>query len=121
MRRRDKTTPMNISVPVSLRERMDRHSDINWSATACRAFERQLQAQEVLSRFADTNVSEEEALERALKVQHVEIKSSSSGNLTSAQQASLRHLEMKMDALTKMLEVVMKEQEVLQQKPNPKH
>lgn len=70
MKKRQKTVPTNISVPLSLKERMDLHPEINWSATACRSFERQLQAQEALNEFAEPDVSEEEALNRALKVQH---------------------------------------------------
>ncbi len=70
MKRKERTVPLNISVPSSLRRRMERHQEINWSATACRAFERQLHAQEALDELAEPDVSEEEALDRALKVQH---------------------------------------------------
>ncbi len=70
MKRREGTVPVNISVPLSLRKKMEKHPEINWSATACRAFERQLRAQEVLDELSEAGVSEEEALERALKVQH---------------------------------------------------
>jgi hypothetical protein len=70
MKRKEGTVPLNISVPVSLKKRMENHQEINWSATACRAFERQLQAQEALDELSEPGVSEEEALNRALKVQH---------------------------------------------------
>jgi len=70
MKGKEKTVPMNISVPVSLKRRMDEHREINWSALACKMFERQLKAQEILSQLEEPNVSEEEALERAMRVQH---------------------------------------------------
>ena len=70
MKRKDKTVPMNISVPISLKSRMDRHPEINWSALACKMFERQLHAQEILGQFTEEGISEDEALERALRVQH---------------------------------------------------
>jgi hypothetical protein len=60
---------MNISVPLSLKRRMEKHPEINWSGVACRTFERQLQAQGVLDQLAEEGVSEEEAVERALRVQ----------------------------------------------------
>ncbi len=70
MKAKEKTIPMNISVPVSLKHRMDEHREINWSALACKTFERQLRAQEVLGQFAEEGISEEEAIERAMRVQH---------------------------------------------------
>lgn len=70
MKRKERTEPMNITVPVTLKRRMEKHPEINWSAAACRAFERQLRAQEVLDQLAEPSISEEEALERALNVQH---------------------------------------------------
>jgi post-segregation antitoxin (ccd killing protein) len=70
MKAKEKTMPMNISVPVSLKRRMNEHREINWSALACKTFERQLRAQEVLGQFAEEGISEEEALERAMRVQH---------------------------------------------------
>jgi post-segregation antitoxin (ccd killing protein) len=70
MKRKEGTVPLNISVPLSLKKRMEKHQEINWSATASRAFERQLQAQEALDELSEPGVSEEEALDRALRVQH---------------------------------------------------
>jgi hypothetical protein len=70
MKRKEKTEPMNISVPLSLKRRMEKHPEINWSGVACKTFERQLQAQDVLDQLAEKGVSEEEAVERALRVQH---------------------------------------------------
>ncbi|MDG6929225.1 MAG: hypothetical protein JRN29_04160 [Nitrososphaerota archaeon] len=72
MKRKEGTVPLNISVPSSLKKRIEQHQEINWSATACRAFERQLQAQEALDQLSESGVSEEEALDRALRVQHTE-------------------------------------------------
>jgi len=70
MKAKEKTVPMNISVPEGLKRRMDEHREINWSALACKTFERQVRAQEVLGQFAEEGVSEEEALERAMRIQH---------------------------------------------------
>lgn len=70
MKRKEKTEHMNISVPLSLKRRMEKHPEINWSGVASKTFERQLQAQDVLDQLAEKGVSEEEAVERALRVQH---------------------------------------------------
>jgi post-segregation antitoxin (ccd killing protein) len=69
-RKGERTVPMNISVPASLKKRMEKHSEINWSATASRAFQRQLQVQEELDKLSEPEVSGSEALARALRVQH---------------------------------------------------
>jgi len=70
MKAKEKTVPMNISVPEGLKRRMDEHREINWSALACKTFERQIRAQEVLGRFAEEGVAEEEAVDRAMRIQH---------------------------------------------------
>jgi post-segregation antitoxin (ccd killing protein) len=70
MKRKEGMVPLNITVPVSLKKRMKKHQEINWSATACKAFERQLKAQEILEELREPGISEEEALSRALRVQH---------------------------------------------------
>jgi hypothetical protein len=70
MKRKEKTEHMNISVPLSLKRRMEKHPEINWSGVASKTFERQLQAQDVLDQLAEKGVSEEEAMDRALRVQH---------------------------------------------------
>jgi hypothetical protein len=62
-----KTVPFNISVPESLKEEMTGHREINWSAVATRAFERQLQAQKILLSFEEKGVTDEEAAERVLR------------------------------------------------------
>jgi hypothetical protein len=72
MKRKGKTEPMNISVPLSLKRRMEKHPEINWSGVACKTFERQLQAQDGLEQLAEEGVSEEEAVGRALRVQHAQ-------------------------------------------------
>jgi hypothetical protein len=70
MKRKEKTEPTNISVPLSLKRRMKKHPEINWSGLACKTFERQLQAQDLLDQLVEEGVSEEETVERALRVQH---------------------------------------------------
>ncbi len=61
---------MNITLPKSVKKEIDEHPEINWSGVASKAFIRQLQAQKVLDQFAEPDVSEDEAIERALRVQH---------------------------------------------------
>jgi post-segregation antitoxin (ccd killing protein) len=70
MKRKERTVPVNISVPASLKKRMEKHREINWSATASKAFQRQLQVQEALDKLSEPDVSDSEALARALRVQH---------------------------------------------------
>jgi post-segregation antitoxin (ccd killing protein) len=65
----EKTVPMNITVPESLRAEMAEHREINWSAVATRAFERQLRAQKILLSFEEKGVTDEEAAERMLKLE----------------------------------------------------
>ena len=65
----EKTVPINISVPESLKAEMSEHKEINWSAVATRAFERQLRAQRILLSFEEKGISDEEAAERMLKLE----------------------------------------------------
>jgi len=74
MKRKERTVPLNISVPLSLKKKMEKHQEINWSATACRAFQKQLQAQDLLDQFKEASITEEEAIGRALLVQHPQSK-----------------------------------------------
>ncbi len=70
MKRKEKTEPMNISVPASLKRQIQEHPEINWSALASKTFDRQLRAQNVLDQLVEEGVSEDEATVRALRVQH---------------------------------------------------
>lgn len=63
---------MSISVPATLKAKMEKHQEINWSGVAAKAFDRQLRAQEVLEQFREEGVSEEEAIERGLRLRHKE-------------------------------------------------
>ncbi len=62
--------PMSISVPAALKKELKKHPETNWSRVATKAFERQLQAEKLLERFAEPGLSDEEILRRALAVQH---------------------------------------------------
>lgn len=72
MKRKEKSKPMSISVPASIKAEMGKHSEINWSGVAAKAFVRQLRAQEVLEQFSEEGVSEEEAIQRGLRLRHKE-------------------------------------------------
>jgi hypothetical protein len=68
--KKEKTEPMNISIPASLKRETRKHPEVNWSAVARRAFEHHLRAQKVLAQFEEEGVTEDEAIERALHIQH---------------------------------------------------
>ena len=70
MKRKDRTVRMNISIPTAVKDEMEEHPEINWSAVASNAFVRQLRAQKVLEQFAEAGIDEEEALQRGLQLQH---------------------------------------------------
>lgn len=63
-------THMTITVPVELKREMEKHSEINWSRTAAKAFEKRLEAEKVLGAFAEPEISEEEAIRRGLNLRH---------------------------------------------------
>jgi len=107
MKRSEKTEPINISVPISLKRRMETHQEINWSATASRAFEKQLDAQEALDQLAEPDISEDEATERALKVQHSRVPRSK----------AIAQLEAELEKLLQTVEELKKEQDALKMKP----
>jgi hypothetical protein len=77
MKREEKMIHFNITVPETIKKGMMEHPEINWSAVATKAFEKQLKAQQVLQQFADTAVSEEDAIRRGLKIHHREGKTPS--------------------------------------------
>jgi len=70
MKREEKMIHFNITVPEAVRKEMIDHPEINWSAVATKAFQKQLRAQEILQQFADPSVSEDEAIQRGLKIHH---------------------------------------------------
>lgn len=60
---------VSVSVPPELKKEMDEHDEVNWSAVARNAFERRLQAIEVLEKFASTStLTEEDTIELGRKV-----------------------------------------------------
>ena len=70
MGKKERTVPMNISIPATLKRELKEHRETNWSRVATKAFERQLQAEKLLAQFAEPGLSDEEKLRRALAVQH---------------------------------------------------
>ena len=70
MNRKERTVPMNISVPATLKRELKKHPETNWSRVATKAFERQLQAEKILAQIAEPGLTDEEMLRRALGVQH---------------------------------------------------
>jgi len=70
MGKKERTVPMNISIPASLKQELKSHPETNWSRIASKAFERQLQAEKFLEQLAEPGLSDKEILRRALSVQH---------------------------------------------------
>jgi len=70
MKRKQKMQRINLTVPSQLKREMEKHSEINWSAVATKSFERFLRANRILRSFEEPELSESEALERALRIQH---------------------------------------------------
>lgn len=63
---------MTISLPEPLKREMERHPEVNWSAVASKAFQRQLRAQKILDQFSGPGVTEDEAIKRGLQLRHPE-------------------------------------------------
>ena len=61
---------INLTVPASLKKEMQEHDEINWSAVATRSFEKFLRAEAILKSFEEPGISEGEATDRAMRVQH---------------------------------------------------
>ena len=70
MRRKQKMARINLTIPAALKTEMQEHEEINWSAVATRFFARFLKAEATLRAFEEPGTSEDEAAERALRVQH---------------------------------------------------
>lgn len=70
MKSKEESTHMTITVPVALKREMETRSEINWSRVAAKAFQRRIEAERVLQRFAEPDVTEEEAIERGLRIRH---------------------------------------------------
>lgn len=69
MKRGGRMVHMTITVPASLKREMDRHNQINWSAVATKGFQRRIEAEKILEKFAETGISEEEAIHRGLRIE----------------------------------------------------
>ena len=70
MKSNETTTHMTITVPVKLKREMEKHHEINWSRIATKSFERRLEAEKVLGAFTEPDISEDEAIERGLRLRH---------------------------------------------------
>jgi hypothetical protein len=64
------STHITISVPLELKREMQQRPEINWSRIAAKAFEKRLEAERVLGLFAEPDISEEEAIQRGLRLKH---------------------------------------------------
>jgi hypothetical protein len=111
MKRKESMAHMTISVPNSLREEMEKHHQINWSSVASAAFRRRLSVEETLKQFEEEGVTEEEALERALRVQHprtVTTRAQTKDSQVSDAGSALRRLEIKAAELSAEVEALKK-------------
>lgn len=70
MRRKQDLERINLTIPVELKKRMQRHEEINWSVVATMYFEKFLKAQEFLRAFEEPGITEEEAVQRGLRIHH---------------------------------------------------
>lgn len=70
MKRKQEMERINLTVPASLKREMQKHDEINWSAVATKSFERFLRAEAILKSFEEPGVGEDEAMDRAMRVQH---------------------------------------------------
>jgi len=61
---------MTISVPLDLKRQMQRRPEINWSRIAAMAFEKRLEVERVLGLFAESDITEDEAIQRGLRLKH---------------------------------------------------
>jgi hypothetical protein len=70
MKSKETTTHMTITVPVELKREMETRAEINWSRVAVKAFDRRLKAEKMLGLFAEEDITEEEAIQRGLRLRH---------------------------------------------------
>jgi len=49
---------------------MQRRPEINWSRIAAMAFEKRLEVERVLGLFAESDITEDEAIQRGLRLKH---------------------------------------------------
>ena len=70
MKSKETSTHMTITVPLDLKREMETHPEINWSRIATKAFQGRLEAEKVLGLFAEPEISDEEAIQRGLKLRH---------------------------------------------------
>ncbi len=54
---------MTLAVPDELKQKMDKHADVNWSEVARQAFRQRIEDQEFLEKFSSrSTLTEEDAL-----------------------------------------------------------
>jgi post-segregation antitoxin (ccd killing protein) len=70
MKSKEKATHMTITVPEDLKRQMVKLPEINWSRVASKAFQRRLEAEKALGLFAEPGITEEEAIQRGLRLRH---------------------------------------------------
>ena len=77
----EETVHFTITIPKSVKLRMSDFPEINWSAVATRAFRRQMDAQAIIQKFAEPDISDEEAIRRGLAIRRSHAKELESANL----------------------------------------
>lgn len=70
MKHKQTVERINLTIPSALKKEMQKHEEINWSAVATKSFERLLKNEAILRAFEEPGISEEEATERGLRIQH---------------------------------------------------
>ncbi len=61
---------VTLAIPNEVAQKMKRHPEIRWSAVARRAIAQYLEMVELLEKVTDPKLSEEEAVELGLRIQH---------------------------------------------------
>ncbi len=68
MNTKEETVHFTITIPKSLKVRMNDFPEINWSGLATMAFRKQIEAQTIIRRFAEKGISDEDAINRGLSL-----------------------------------------------------
>lgn len=70
MKSTQKSIHMTITVPVEIKRKMENNSEINWSRVATKAFQQRLESEQILEQFSEPDLSEEEVIQRVLRIRH---------------------------------------------------
>ena len=70
MTEKEESVHLTITIPKSVRARMNDFPEINWSGVATRAFRKQIDAQMLVRSYAEEGITDEEAIKRGLSLRH---------------------------------------------------